>query len=142
MGLKKPLTEEFRVEQAYWYGKLANEGFIDVEHSEEYLKRCSNTFRGLTEVPSHQEPLKDMQSSFPTAMFQEEQELMDNPEFKKVSESVTRHKNNKLKAELIFFLWNGHVNGISNRGLAKTLSVNEKAIRNYIKKIKSWMGIV
>lgn len=78
----------------------------------------------------------------PSAIFEEQEKLLNSPEIDLVCQSVSHHGNNRLSAEEVHVVFTKHTEGLSNRRIAALHNIGETAIRNYLKKFRAWMEIL
>lgn len=83
-----------------------------------------------------------MVSSFPDARFSKEEEILNDPNFLQMCETLCLHKNNSFTAEKIYMIWEHHCLGYSNRAIARDLGSTEASVRRAIIKISIWVDLL
>jgi hypothetical protein len=136
-------SDELRRQQAEWYRILEKNGFEDIEdhsHEDKPLKRWSGipAASGIIDAITHQEAGSPIQSSFPEKRFVKEERLLNHPEFEQICVSICSHGNHKLNSVNVRQIWELYLEGATNRGIAKTVSINHVTVYRCIANLTKW----
>lgn len=152
---------------ALWYKKLKDSGFEDIEdENQEYLKSWTGIsihvsiasgveadkeskpannsveFVDLVDLLYSQEPLKEIQTSFPEPLLTEMESLFHHPRLDKVCKNICSHGRHKLKPKNIKQILTLHIEGISQREIARRLEINDTLIHRTIQTLTQWSKVM
>lgn len=137
-----PQRDDFKKLQAKWYSRLAKDGFEDIEdhtHEDKPLKRWSGIPAiSIIDVFAHQEAGTSIQSSFPEKRFGKEEQLLNHSDFELICVSICSHGNHKLEPKQIRDIWERHLEGETNRGIAKAVKINHITVYRCIATLTKW----
>ena len=93
------MQDPFEELQAYWYGKLKESGFTDIEDGkpEPLLKRWTGAPESMIDLATTK--------CFPEALYSQEEQFMNHSEFRLVCESISRHGNCRTTPDVIAQVW-------------------------------------
>lgn len=125
----------FKEVQEKWYGKLAREGFSDIENT-------SNPDRPLKEWHS----LKAKRYQIIQANRTQYQKMIDDfinhPEFDQACRYLVKHGNSKFVVSEVKLIWELHVQGQTRRQIARRMGRCKGSIDNVIERFRAWMKLL
>jgi GNAT superfamily N-acetyltransferase len=134
-------------EQNKWYPVLARQGFKDIEQDptdpEGPLKKWSGVDgHAITDAVACQEPLQDVQSSFPAPTYARLEQLLTGDNLDACTDSIAHRPNTKLKQRQVEAVLAMTVRGMTERGIATKLKVNDSAVHRCLEALKEWSELV
>jgi len=132
-----PSHKSFKDLQDLWYKRIKQKGFIDIENTK--LPSCPLKKWDSFTIPSERfQIIKNSKS-----LYQQEIENFHNhPEFKEICKSIVKHGNSKFKAIEIEIIWSMHVEGYTQRRIAKEFKKAKSRIDDVIKGLREWMSLI
>lgn len=150
--MSRPPRSDLKAAQEEWYSRLKEEGFEDIEdhsYEDKPLKRWSGSVAttvvgedgevvSIVDIFAHQEAGIGVQSSFPEKRFGREESLLNHRDFDEICASVCSHGNSFLSPEQVRKIWELHLEGATNRGIAKAISINYMMVYRCIVNLTKW----
>ena len=138
--------------QSYWYEKLEENGFQDIEDhsldfkplktwsgiSIEFYNKNTEETTNMLDLFAHQEPLKSQQSCFPENIQHSEYDLLNSDEFDSICSWICRHGNRSITSETVKTIWIMHLDGLSTRLIGTRLEINHNLAFRIIRILKEW----
>ena len=140
------MQSSFQELQAYWYAKLKESGFEDIEDSDPdpRIKRWTGVMASASRFGPN--PLMDVVEGegtlFPEALYTLEEQFSYSPDFTLACQSVCRHGNHKLTAHIVAQIWEHFICGGSERKIAGFLNINHTAVHRTIVSLREWMNVM
>lgn len=120
-----------------WYGKLKDEGFVDVEDG--CLKHPTlREFHCLKYTKDQMLELRFKSEAYQTRA----ERFLNHEAFYDAAISITQHGNCKVIVEEIKYIWLMHCNGHTERTIAKETGRSKTCIHKTLEKLRDWMNVV
>jgi hypothetical protein len=154
--------------QSKWYQILKDEGFEDIEDhliggfetmengqtaqaidgarplrswsgvSAESIDPETGDLINIIDLYIVQEPLEEMQSTFPEPLFTQEQALLNCEDFIKICETICSHGNHTLSVNQVKQMWELYLDGGTNRSIAAAMGINDSLVFRTVKALSQW----
>lgn len=151
MRPKRPKT--FKELEAFWYKRLAKDGFDDQEDPE---YRLLKHWTGIS-TTNYKDPTSDPEwldavavqpenspviSSFPDPIFCQEAEFASHAEFDSICDLLVSHGNVCLTKSQVPSIWNSYLSGISYRDIGRQEGISKDTVLRVVNKLSEWMNLV
>lgn len=137
--------------QAEWYGKLAQEGFKDLEDTsnpERPLRRWSGTswrmeYVGVQgDIVYHSKNAFKNTSPWPENPFRYQEDLFYHPDVLSICDSICKHGNHSLKPIQVKLILEYQLQGMTCRDIGIMLGIGYVTVFRVQKKILEWAKLI